>query len=63
VFVAAYEADSQIAKLYKLKLIDFAISEDSDLVIYGVKLVTKLNVQGNCELIDLQNCKQQPSYG
>ena len=41
--VAPYESDSQIAKLIKLGLADFAITEDSDLVVYGVKVALKLN--------------------
>lgn len=40
--VAPYEADCQIAKLQKLNIIDAAITEDSDLVIYGVKVILKL---------------------
>lgn len=35
VMVAPYEADAQIAFLFKEGLVDFAISEDSDLLVYG----------------------------
>lgn len=51
--VAPYEADSQIAKLCTLGLADIAITEDSDLVVYGVKVVLKLNQDGDCDYIDL----------
>ncbi|ORD99839.1 FEN1 [Hepatospora eriocheir] len=33
-----YEADSQCAKLYRLGVVDGVISEDSDLLLYGVKV-------------------------
>jgi exonuclease-1 len=51
--VAPYESDSQIAKLINLGLADVAITEDSDLVVYGVKCVLKLNQDGECDYIDL----------
>ena len=54
--VAPYESDSQIAKLIKLGLADFAITEDSDLVVYGVKVALKLNQDGQCDYIDLTKC-------
>jgi exonuclease 1 len=44
--VAPYEADCQIAKLQKLNIIDAAITEDSDLVVYGVKVILKLKETG-----------------
>jgi exonuclease-1 len=51
-YVAPYEADCQIAKLKKLGLIDVAISEDSDLIAYGVNTILKLNQNGECDYID-----------
>lgn len=51
--VAPYESDSQIAKLLNLGLADIAISEDSDLVAYGLKVVLKLTTDGECDYIDL----------
>lgn len=44
--IAPYEADSQICKLSQLKLIDAVITEDSDLVIYGVDVILKLKETG-----------------
>lgn len=44
--VAPYESDSQIAKLISLGIADIAITEDSDLVVYGVKTIVKLNQDG-----------------
>jgi exonuclease-1 len=44
--VAPYESDSQIAKLVHLGLADFAISEDSDLIVYNVRVVLKLTQDG-----------------
>lgn len=57
--VAPYESDSQIAKLITLGLADFAITEDSDLVVYGVKVVLKLNQDGECDYIDLNRWKPE----
>jgi len=44
--VAPYEADCQIAKLKKLGLVDAVISEDSDLIAFGVNVILKLNQNG-----------------
>ena len=52
--VSPYESDSQIAKLYTLGLADCVITEDSDLVIYGVRTILKLNTLGECDYIDLE---------
>ena len=38
-YVAPYEADAQLAYLYKQNLIDLVITEDSDLLAFGVKRV------------------------
>ena len=55
VIISPYEADAEISYLYKEKKIDFAITEDSDLIPYGVKkLVFKLETNGNCEYLDLE---------
>ena len=51
--VAPYESDSQISKLVQLKKADFAITEDSDLMVYGVPAVLKLNQDGECDYLDL----------
>ena len=34
---------------------DFAITEDSDLILYGVKVMLKLTQDGDCDIIDLSN--------
>lgn len=51
--VAPYEADCQIAKLRFLGLVDFGISEDSDLIAFGVNTVMKLDRNGDCSFIDV----------
>lgn len=49
IIVAPYEADSQIAYLCIQNLCDFAISEDSDLIVYGCnRVLYKLGADGNC---------------
>lgn len=50
--VAPYEADSQLAYLEKKKIIDAVLSEDSDLLVFGVKtLLTKLDQYGDCIMV------------
>ncbi|KAH8727139.1 exodeoxyribonuclease 1 [Phaeosphaeriaceae sp. PMI808] len=47
--VAPYEADSQMAYLERKGIIDGVLSEDSDLLVFGVKcLITKLDKYGEC---------------
>ena len=47
--VAPYEADAQLAYLEKRGLIQGVLSEDSDLLVFGVKcLLTKLDQYGDC---------------
>lgn len=54
IIIAPYEADAQISYLYKTHQIDFAISEDSDLIPYGVEHIGfKLDVNGNMEYLDI----------
>ena len=44
--VAPYESDSQIAKLVRIGEADFAITEDSDLILYDVRVMLKLSQDG-----------------
>ena len=54
IIVAPYEADAQIAYLYYTKKIYFAITEDSDLIPYGVKRIAfKLSEYGDFEYLNL----------
>ncbi|EAT78117.2 hypothetical protein SNOG_14577 [Parastagonospora nodorum SN15] len=47
--VAPYEADSEMAYLERKGIIDGVLSEDSDLLVFGVKcLITKLDKYGDC---------------
>ncbi|KAI4627485.1 uncharacterized protein J4E87_004048 [Alternaria ethzedia] len=47
--VAPYEADSQLAYLERKGIIHGVLSEDSDLLVFGVKcLITKLDKYGEC---------------
>ncbi|KAF1920517.1 exodeoxyribonuclease 1 [Ampelomyces quisqualis] len=47
--VAPYEADSQMAYLERKGIIQGVLSEDSDLLVFGVKcLITKLDKYGDC---------------
>ena len=61
IIVAPYESDAQIAYLYHTNQIDFAITEDSDLIPYGVKRIAfKLNENGDFEYLNL-NIRELPS--
>ena len=59
--VAPYEADAQLAYLERKNIIQGVISEDSDLLVFGVKrLLTKLDQYGECVEInraDFTACK------
>ena len=60
--VAPYEADSQLAYLEKQGIISGVLSEDSDLLVFGVKcLLTKLDQYGECVMIhrhDFTACRE-----
>ncbi len=51
--VAPYESDSQLCKMYRMSIIDAVVSEDSDFIVYGCKVLYKLDQEGMCEYIDL----------
>ena len=54
IIVAPYESDAQIAYLYHQNKIDFAITEDSDLIPYGVKRIAfKMSENGYFEYLNL----------
>lgn len=65
--VAPYEADSQLAYLEKQGLISGVLSEDSDLLVFGVKcLLTKLDQYGECVMInraDFTACREVSLVG
>lgn len=51
--VAPYEADAQLAFLNKNRFVDFVISEDSDLIVFGCsKVLFKLDISGNGVLVE-----------
>jgi exonuclease-1 len=51
--VAPYEADSQLAYLERQGTISGVLSEDSDLLVFGVKcLLTKLDQYGECIMVN-----------
>jgi len=52
--VAPYEADAQLAYLFRQKKIDAVLSEDGDLLTYGCEvLLCKFESNGACQKIDL----------
>lgn len=53
--VAPYEADAQLAYLNIKKIVDFVITEDSDLVLFGCnKILFKLDLMGHGTLIETE---------
>lgn len=60
--VAPYEADAQLAYLERKNIIQGVISEDSDLLVFGVKrLLTKLDQYGGCveiNRVDFTACQE-----
>jgi len=60
--VAPYEADSQLAYLEKKGMIRGILSEDSDLLVFGARvLITKLDQHGDCIMIrrdDFTACRE-----
>ncbi|KAK6443673.1 Rad2 nuclease [Oleoguttula sp. CCFEE 5521] len=60
--VAPYEADSQLAYLEQQGVIDGVLSEDSDLLVFGVQcLLTKLDQYGECVMVrrdDFTSCRE-----
>lgn len=54
--VAPYEADAQLYYLEKTGVIDGVISEDSDLLVFGVRLlITKMDRFGDCVEVNREN--------
>mmetsp|Transcript_10021 Transcript_10021/g.15209 ORF Transcript_10021/g.15209 Transcript_10021/m.15209 type:complete len:155 (-) Transcript_10021:1751-2215(-) len=54
-YVAPYEADAQLAYLYHQQMVDFVITEDSDLLAFGVDVAFfKMDNMGNGDLYDLR---------
>lgn len=57
-YVAPYEADAQLAYLWKAGIVDVVFTEDSDLIAFGVgKLFFKMDNMGNGQEISLKNLK------
>ena len=65
--VAPYEADSQLAYLEKRGIIHGVLSEDSDLLVFGVScLLTKLDQYGECVMVnrkDFTACREVSLVG
>ncbi len=58
-YVAPYEADAQLAYMYKTGRAQVVITEDSDLLIFGVKRVLfKMDKQGNGIEVDLSRLNE-----
>ena len=65
--VAPYESDSQLTLLQKMGLIDFIISEDSDLLVFGDREYTKVLYkidfeQNSAQLISLSSILRQAEF-
>jgi len=57
--LAPYESDAQIAFLIKNSYAHIAISEDSDLIVYGCpKIILKLAISGDCQYVNMTPYKE-----
>lgn len=55
-YIAPYEADAQLALLYITKRVSCVITEDSDLLVYGVnKCLFKMDCHGDGIFVDIEN--------
>lgn len=53
IIISPYEADSQLSFLVRSGQVDFAVSEDSDLVCFGCPRVAfKIKLNSTCEYLD-----------
>lgn len=60
--VAPYEADAQLAYLYRQKVISLAISEDTDLLVFGCdRVFYKMDANGKGVLVDAKRISLFPS--
>ena len=58
--IAPYESDAQIAYLCRMNYVDYAISEDSDLLCYNCpKVIFKLGINGECQILDLEGLRKR----
>ena len=56
---APYESDAQIAFLCRNNYADIAITEDSDLLVYGCRhVIFKLNLTGSCVYVNLEQYRE-----
>ncbi|CAF0788729.1 unnamed protein product [Rotaria sordida] len=64
IIVAPYEADAQLAYLNRAKIVDYVITEDSDLVLFGCHhILFKLDEQGNGELFERTKFDLKKEFG
>lgn len=62
--VAPFEADAQLAYLNVMNIVDFVISEDSDILVYGAKSVFyKMKQDGVGDEVCLKDILQKPESG
>lgn len=62
-YVAPYEADAQLAFMYKTGRADIIFTEDSDLIAFGVgRVFFKMDNQGNGQEINIKNLKKVPGF-
>ena len=54
--VAPYEADAQLSYMFKTRRVDFVITEDSDLLAFGVsKVLFKMDLTGSGIEVDMDH--------
>jgi exonuclease-1 len=61
--IAPYEADAQLAYLYNTKKVSCIITEDSDLIAYGVgRLLYKIDISGQGYELNIHNILESPLF-
>lgn len=59
IICAPFEADSQLVSLYKQGIIDYAVTEDSDIPFQGAKTIRKVTKKGKCHLVSYEQLERQ----
>lgn len=57
-FIAPYEADAQMAYLSKIKYVDYVMTEDSDLILYGCKNILFKSGNGQVQEFDADDMEK-----
>jgi 5'-3' exonuclease len=57
-YQAEYEADDNLAEMYKHNVIDLAVTNDSDLVVLGIKKIIRIKNKTCCGFYDVEHIQK-----